>query len=94
MTLSELRGELERRGLDLSGTKASLELRLAQAMVVEIAGPDAASGLGLGQDGGAGAEGQDGGKVSVLALLVGLLAVLFDGLVCLCMLHHKAPFTA
>lgn len=50
MTLSELRGELERRGLDLSGTKSSLELRLAQAMVVEIAGPQAAGILGQAQD--------------------------------------------
>lgn len=46
MTMSELRGELERRRLDLSGTKAALELRLAQAMVVEIAGPHAASIIG------------------------------------------------
>lgn len=58
MTLSELRGELERRGLDLSGTKASLELRLAQALVVEIAGP-AAAGI-LGQDKSAGEVGTCG----------------------------------
>jgi hypothetical protein len=74
MTLSELRGELERRGLDLSGTKSSLELRLAQAMVVEIAGPQAAGMLGLTQDtdqvrrGGRGEQdthrGEGGGGVS------------------------------
>ncbi|KAF8072596.1 hypothetical protein HT031_000256 [Scenedesmus sp. PABB004] len=46
MTLSELRSELERRGLDLGGSKASLEMRLAQALVVEIVGPEAAGALG------------------------------------------------
>lgn len=43
MTLAELRSELERRDLSLSGTKAALEMRLAQALVVEIMGGDAAA---------------------------------------------------
>jgi hypothetical protein len=59
MTISELRGELERRGLDLAGSKASLELRLAQAMVQEVGGPDAA-GL-FGQAGAGAAEVRFGG---------------------------------
>jgi SAP domain len=46
MTLSELRSELERRGLDLAGSKAALETRLAQALVVEMVGPDAAAAAG------------------------------------------------
>lgn len=55
MTLTELRSELERRGLSLSGTKAGLEMRLAQALVVEIMGGDAAAAamqmqLGAGQE--------------------------------------------
>ena len=47
MTLSELRAELERRGLSLSGTKAALEMRLAQTLVTEIMGEDAAAAMQL-----------------------------------------------
>jgi hypothetical protein len=46
MTLSELRLQLESRGLDLSGSKAVLEMRLAQVLVVEIVGPEAAGAMG------------------------------------------------
>jgi hypothetical protein len=46
MTLSELRLQLESRGLDLSGSKAVLEMRLAQALVIEIVGPEAAGAMG------------------------------------------------
>jgi hypothetical protein len=47
MTMSELRAELQRRNQDLSGSKTALELRLAQAMVIEVAGPEAAAAVGL-----------------------------------------------
>lgn len=57
MTLSELRVQLESRGLDLSGSKAALEMRLAQALVVEIVGPEAAGAMaGMGGTPAAGAE--------------------------------------
>jgi hypothetical protein len=46
MTLSELRLQLESRSLDLSGSKAVLEMRLAQALVIEIVGPEAAGAMG------------------------------------------------
>lgn len=52
MTLSELRAELERRGLSLSGSKAALEMRLAQVLVVEIMGGDAAAAAQQMQMGG------------------------------------------
>lgn len=45
MTLGELRTELERRDLSLSGTKAALEMRLAQTLVSEIMGEDALAAM-------------------------------------------------
>jgi hypothetical protein len=71
MTLSELRGELERRGLDLAGSKASLELRLAQAMVQEVGGPDAA-----------GLMGQTGAKAAEVRLLGCLFVSADDSSLC------------
>ncbi|WIA08499.1 hypothetical protein OEZ85_007934 [Tetradesmus obliquus] len=60
MTLSELRVQLEAKGLDLSGSKAALEMRLAQALVIEIVGPEAAGLMGaVGGQPPAGAE-EDG----------------------------------
>lgn len=57
MTLSELRVQLEAKGLDLSGSKAALEMRLAQALVIEIVGPEAAGLMGaVGGQPPAGAE--------------------------------------
>jgi hypothetical protein len=57
MTLSELRVQLDSRGLDLSGSKAALEMRLAHALVIEIVGPEAAGVMGnIGSQAAAGAE--------------------------------------
>eukprot|EP00775_Hariotina_reticulata_P002565 gene2565-2867_t len=45
MTLGELRSELERRSLDISGSKAALETRLAQVLVEELVGEQPAAAI-------------------------------------------------